>query len=97
MASCKPFNVTFSGSATDLFEKVKKMIEDHGGTISGDATAGSFSVPVLHSIVAGTYTVSGQTATITITKRPWILPCKVIESWIKSHIPTIEKADMSEF
>jgi hypothetical protein len=96
MASCAPFNVNFSGTAQDLFDKISSLIHQHGGTISGGLSDGNFSVPVpVFGTVAGNYySVAGQTATINITQRSFFLPCSTIESFIKSNIPTVERTPM---
>ena len=94
---CKPFDVTFSGSAQDLFNKVSLLIHQHGGNITGGASGGSFhvKVPILGT-VAGTFAVSGQTCTIHITQRPFLLSCGTIESFVKSKISAIPSYSIAE-
>ncbi len=98
MASCNPFDVKFSGSSQDLFNKISTLIHQHGGTISGGPSGGAFSVPVpVFGKVAGTFAVSGQTCKIHVTHRSFFLSCSVIESFVKSNIPTIESTAITEF
>lgn len=98
MASCSPFNVDFSGSAQDLFNKISALIHQHGGHISGGPSGGAFSVDVkVYGTVAGTFSVSNQTCRITITKRSFFLFCETIESFVRSNIPTIQKANIEDF
>lgn len=98
MASCSPFGVQFSGSAQDLYTKIETLIHQHGGSINGDASGGKFSVPVpVFGTVEGTYSVSGQTCTIHITKRSFFLPCSTIENFVKNHIPTVVATAMADF
>jgi hypothetical protein len=98
MASCKPFDVEFSGSGQDLFNKVSTLVHQHSGTISGGPSGGSFSVPAsVFGTIAGTFSISGQTCTVHITKRSFVLPCGTIESFIKSHIPKVVKAAITDF
>ncbi len=96
MASCSPFKVDFTGSAEDLFKKISKLIHQHGGTISGNDKKGDFSVPTPLGKVSGSYQVSGQQVTIHIKDRSFLLPCSAIESFVKSHIPSVVAADISE-
>ncbi|ABM33786.1 hypothetical protein QRO11_13660 [Paracidovorax citrulli] len=96
MASCPPFSVDFTGSAQDLFVKIATMIHDHGGTITGGPSGGAFSVGTPLGTVAGTFMVSGQTCTITITQRPFLLPCSVIQNFIRSHLPTVTQAQFGD-
>jgi hypothetical protein len=98
MASCDPFDVPFTGSAQDLFVKISALIHQHGGTISGGPSGGAFSVPVPYlKEVAGTFSISGQICTITITQRSFFLACSTIESFIKSHINSVEAAAITDF
>ncbi|MDH5180632.1 MAG: hypothetical protein OEZ39_19365 [Gammaproteobacteria bacterium] len=88
MSSCDPFKVEFSGSAEQLFEKLKKLVEDNKGTISGNASEGTVTIPIkVVGTISGTYKISGQICTIHITKKPLLLPCSTIETFIKDNIP----------
>ena len=97
MAACDPFKISFQGSAEELFEKIKKLVQENGGTISGNSSGGSLSVSTPVGKVDADYSVSGQECTITITKKPFLLSCSAIESFIKGHIPSVDAADMDEF
>lgn len=98
MASCSAFSVPFSGNANDLFVKISALIHQHEGTISGGPTGGAFSVPVpVFGTVAGTFSVAGQTCTIQITDKSFFLPCGTIESFVRSHIPSVEKTSVTDF
>ena len=95
MPSCDPFTVRFSGSPQDLFNKISRLIKDHKGTVSGDATGGKFSVPVpVFGDVAGTFAVTGQDCSIHVTKRSFFLPCGTIESFVRSNIPTVDETPL---
>lgn len=86
--SCDPFSVPFSGAAGDLYDAVRQMVESSHGTISGDGVGGTFTVPLpVGGEVRGSYAVSGQAVTVTVTSKPWLLPCSAIESYLRSHIP----------
>jgi|GEM_PF-1901729 len=98
MASCDPFDVQFSGSAKDLFKQISALIQEQGGTISGGASGGAFSVPVpIFGTVAGNYSVAGQTATIHITRKSFFLPCATIENFIRSNVPQVAQRIIGEF
>ncbi|GKS84274.1 MULTISPECIES: hypothetical protein [unclassified Acidovorax] len=97
MASCSPFNVSFTGSAQDLFVKIAALIHQNGGVISGGPAGGSFSVGTPLGTVAGTFSVNGQTCTVTITQRPFFLPCSTIQSFVQSHIPTVVQSNILDF
>lgn len=97
MASCSPFNVEFKSEPPVLLEKVKVMLAQYNGTVTGDATRASFelSIPVIGKI-KGNYVVNGQVATITITDRPWLLACSTIEKFLRDKIAEMESLDLRE-
>ena len=98
MASCDPFSVDFHGSAQDLFNKISTLIHQHGGSVSGGPSGGTFSVPVpVFGTVAGTFSVSGQRCTIHITQRSFFLACGIIENFVRSNIPTVEATAITAF
>lgn len=98
MASCDPFSVEFSGSAQDLFNKTSVLVHQHDGSISGGPSGGAFSVQVpIFGTVAGTFSVAGQLFTVHVTQRSFFLACGIIESFVRSNVPTIETTAISAF
>jgi hypothetical protein len=85
MSSCT-FTVPFSGDADTILNKAKTAVENQGGTFTGDNTKGSFHVSLLSNNVAGSYVVEGQELTLTITDKPFFVPCNTIESFLKSKL-----------
>lgn len=85
MADCN-FSIGFTGSAADMVAKIRSQIEKQGGTFNGDDTSGSFSVKVMGSTIAGSYTISGSEINVTITDKPFFVGCGMIESFLKSQI-----------
>lgn len=85
MAECN-FSIGFSGSASDVIAKVQQQIQQQGGSFNGDTSAGSFSVKVLGSTIAGSYTASGQQINIEINDKPFFIGCSQIEGFLKSQI-----------
>lgn len=84
-AACH-FKVSFSGSAQDLVDRARQKVQGAGGTFDGDAGSGSFSVPTPLGHVQGDYQISGQALTVNITKKPFLIPCSAIESYVKSRL-----------
>jgi hypothetical protein len=84
MAKCN-FSIDFSGSADDVFNKARTAVERQGGTFSGDANSGSFSIQVF-GMISGSYSVSGQQLNITIEDKPLMIPCAAIENVLRSQI-----------
>lgn len=85
MSSCT-FTVPFSGDATTIVNKAKTTVEKQDGTFNGDEHSGSFHVSLMGNNVAGSYTVEGQNLTLTITDKPFFVPCSTIESFLKSKL-----------
>jgi hypothetical protein len=86
MSACAPFNIPFTGSANDLLEKAKSKLAQMNGTITGSETAGSFAVSSPIGAVTGTYTISGQTFTVTVTEKPMMLGCGMLEGLLKGAL-----------
>jgi hypothetical protein len=86
MAKCDAFDVTIKGTPTTAFAKIKSDVESNGGTFEGDENSGTVSgnVPLLGALTAN-YTVSGNTVTITVTDRPLLVPCALIESQARDY------------
>ena len=84
MSKCT-FSIGFSGSPEEVFNRAKSAVEKQGGSFSGDATGGSFSIQVFGTI-SGSYTVSGQELNIVIEDKPMMIPCAAIENARKSQI-----------
>ena len=86
MAKCD-ISIEFEGSAEDLVQKAELVIEDAGGTFSGDSSKGAFSVPIpLLGKIKGTYTISGQVIHILITDKPLLITCGTIEKELKKYL-----------
>jgi hypothetical protein len=80
------FTIPFTGSAQDVLAKAQNAVQSQGGTFNGNDSAGSFSVSVLGSSIAGSYAVTGQNLSIIISDKPFLVSCGVIESFLKSQI-----------
>ena len=85
MSACN-FTVPFTKSATEILEKAKKTVEAQNGTFTGDTNSGRFDVSVFGNTVVGTYTVEGQNLNIDITDKPFLVPCNMIESFLKGQL-----------
>lgn len=75
------FNLSLSSDSSVVIPKVRALILESGGTFSGDSSCGSFS----GSGVVGSYTTSGRDVTVTITKKPFLAPTKLVEAKIREY------------
>lgn len=75
------FTLSLSSGPSNVIPKVKALILENGGTFTGDSSSGSFS----GNGVVGTYEVNGTDVLITITKKPFLAPVKLVESKIRQY------------
>ncbi|MFT3911619.1 MAG: hypothetical protein QM737_19505 [Ferruginibacter sp.] len=85
MADCN-FIIPFEGPAEKVLIKARFAVESQKGTFTGDVNAGDFAVNVFGNNIAGSYTVNGQDMNIIITSKPFMIPCSMIEGFLKSQI-----------
>lgn len=85
MSTCN-FSIPFSGEAEIILAKAKAAIESQQGTFAGDTNAGDFDVTVFGNTIKGTYIINGHDLNITITRKPFLVPCSTIESLLRSKI-----------
>ena len=85
MSACN-FTIVFTKSATEILDKAKKTVEAQNGNFTGDTTSGNFDVNVFGNTVVGSYTVDGQNLNIEITDKPFLVPCSMIESFLKGQL-----------
>ncbi len=85
MSACN-FTIPFTKSVTEILEKAKKTIESQSGNFTGDENAGNFDVSIFGNTVVGSYSVSGQELNIDISEKPFLVPCNMIESFLKNQL-----------
>jgi hypothetical protein len=80
------FEVNVNGSADAVVEKARGLIQEAGGTFDGGQETGQYSLKLPLGQVLGTYFVQGNTIGFRIDKKPMLLPCSAIESYLRSRI-----------
>jgi hypothetical protein len=80
------FSIAFPGTAAQVIAKAKAAVEKQGGSFIGNEIKGDFGVSLIGKSVKGNYTITGQQLNITITDKPFIVPCSTIESFLKQQI-----------
>ncbi|MEO8110505.1 MAG: hypothetical protein ABI594_10750 [Ginsengibacter sp.] len=85
MSGCN-FSIPFSGDISVVLAKVRSAIESQNGMFNGDNSSGNFDVSVMSNTIVGHYSVSAQVINISISKKPFFLPCNTIESFLKSKL-----------
>ncbi len=74
------------GEPVNIMNKAKSAVESQGGNFTGDTNAGNFDVSVFGNSITGSYVVSGQNLEVTITDKPFLIPCSAIEGFLAKQI-----------
>lgn len=80
------FSIPFTGNPEDVLGKAKSTVQSQGGNFNGNTNNGDFTVSVFGNKIVGNYTVSGNTLKISITDKPFMVPCSAIESFLKGQL-----------
>lgn len=80
------FSIPFTGNPEDVLGKAKSTVQSQGGNFNGDTNNGDFTVSVFGNKIVGNYTVSGNTLNISITDKPFMVPCSAIEGFLKGQL-----------
>lgn len=80
------FSIPFTGNPEDVLGKAKSTVQSQGGNFNGDTKNGDFTVSVFGNKIVGNYTVSGNTLNISITDKPFMVPCSAIEGFLKGQL-----------
>lgn len=74
------------GSAEVILQKAKAAVESQGGNFSGDTQSGSFDVTVFGNTISGRYEVLNKQLEISITDKPMLVSCGMIESYLRGQL-----------
>ena len=85
MSTCN-FSIPFTGEPEVILAKAKAAIESQNGNFNGDIKSGNFEVSVFANSIKGYYSVTGQNLNLTITDKPFLIPCSTIETLLRSKI-----------
>lgn len=85
LRNCDPFDIPIPDDLHAAIVRVQALIVGEGGSFAGDAKAGRFAGPTPVGQVEGRYTVQGNVIRITITSKPIVAPCGVIEAKVRRY------------
>jgi hypothetical protein len=88
MAQCN-FSIPFNSSPEALAAKAKQAISGAGGNFQGDSTAGNFDVSTPLGDIRGSYTIQGPSIMVTITSKPFLVSCGMIEKQLRGYFEAI--------
>jgi hypothetical protein len=81
------FSIEYPKSKNEMVDRLKMAIEAQtAGLFQGNTSAGEFSFSAKGFNLAGNYTISGDMIEVFITKKPWLLSCRKIESEIRNYL-----------
>ncbi len=75
-------------NANELIEKGKDAFNQMGGELTGDGEKGNFSIDSPVGKISGEYSISGKNMEVTISEKPMMLPCSLIEGEFRKYLST---------
>ena len=80
------FSVNYNGNIKSLLEMGRREALAFNGYLNGDTQSGVFLVNALGGTFSGNYEVFNNTIKFNLERKPFVIPCAVIESFLKSNI-----------
>ncbi len=78
----RTFKMRTTVEPLSLLARARRVAKENGATLVGGKQSGRFS----HDMVGGEYRMAGQTVTVTITNKHWLLPWPVVESRLRELV-----------
>ena len=78
----RTYSIASTVDPTSLLQRARRVAEENGATLVGDERSGRFS----HDLVRGEYRMVGQSVTITITDKQWLVPWPMVESQLRALV-----------
>ena len=72
--------------ANELISKGQDAFNQMGGNFNGDAEKGSFTLDSPVGKISGEYSINGKEMKVTISEKPMMLPCSLIEGEFKKYL-----------
>jgi len=80
------FSFPFDGTSEEIYNKMKALIEQKGGSIEGDSTQGEITFKKLIVLIKATYSIINQEISFKIQKNRLNIGCEEIESEIRKAL-----------
>lgn len=77
----RTFKVNVSGNKKAILNRIKEAGRKQGVTVAGTTNGGKFS-----GLISGNYSVTGNTVTVSITKKPFIISWEDVERRLRSGL-----------
>jgi hypothetical protein len=75
----RTFSIYTTVDPSSMLARFRRAAKQNGATLVGDEESGSFS----HDMLMGEYRIVGQTVSVTITDKHWLVPWPVVESRLR--------------
>lgn len=82
LRSCSMFRIHVASLSASI-ARARTTIIENGGTHEGDDERGKFSGVAGGYEIDGTYTTEANDILVTITRKPFLLPCRSIEAAVR--------------
>lgn len=82
---CK-FGITYSGNLDNLYTLAIEEIKHYDAQYTGSKSGGTFIINVLGGTFEGRFIINGNTVDWEIKKKPFFIPCSLIENFLRNHI-----------
>lgn len=88
MAQCN-FSIPFNGPPASISEKARHAIGNAGGNFQGNEQAGNFDVSTPLGDIRGGYVIEQQMIHVTITSKPFLVSCGMIEKQLRGYFASL--------
>jgi hypothetical protein len=78
----RTFKMRTTVEPLSLLARARRVAKENGATLVGGKQSGRFS----HGLVGGEYHMAGQTVTVTITDKHWLMPWPVVEARLRELV-----------
>ncbi len=80
--AARTFSMRTTVEPPSLLARARRVAKENGATLVGGKQSGRFS----HGMVGGEYHMVGQTVTVTITDKHWLMPWPVVEARLRELV-----------
>jgi hypothetical protein len=78
----RTFSMDTRVAPSSLLARARRAASENGASLVGNERSGRFS----HEMVRGEYRMVGQTVSVTITDKHWLLPWPVVEAQLRELV-----------
>ncbi len=80
------FTIDSAENLDQVYQLAMSEIKNYAGTFSGDINGGTFRITALGGNFEGSFRRANQSIVWEIAKKPFFIPCSLIESFLRQHL-----------